>query len=225
MRWHHLVGSLTALFAGLAIASVGFAQPPFGGPPPGGGRGLFGGPPPGRGPDRFIEEHAAQLGVDDETLEAIETIVEGSREQARGLRVELRGLHREMRDLLSQETPNEAAVMQQAEAIGQAETELHKHRLGTLIKIRALLTEEQREELSRIREETRAQWRERLADSCEADVESFCPDAEDRWSRRRCLRDHSEELSADCRDAIESAKGEARRGRRGRPGRRGMGEF
>ena len=123
-----------------------------------------------------------------------------------------------MHDLLSQETPDESAVMQQAEAIGQAETELHKHRLGTLIKIRALLTDEQRAELIRIREETRAQWLQPLIEACEADVDQFCPDDEDRWSRRRCLRDHWEELSADCQDAVEAARGEARRGHRGRPG-------
>ena len=158
-------------------------------------------------------------------LQTIETIVDESRKRARGLHVELRGLHREMHDLLSQETPDEAAVMQQAEAIGQAETELHKHRLGALIKIRALLTGEQREELSRIREETREEWRERLVDSCDADIDGLCPDADDPWSRRGCARTHWDELSADCQNAIESAR--ARRGHhRGKHhGRRGMGGF
>jgi Spy/CpxP family protein refolding chaperone len=223
MRCFKLAGFVIALLAGLAVA--GFAQPPFGGPPPGGGPGPFGGPPAGRGPDRFIEEHAEQLGLDDETLEAIDQIVDESREKARALHADLRGMHREMRDLLSQDTPDESAVMQQADAIGKAETELHKHRIGALIKIRALLTAEQREELRQIREETRAQWLQPLIEACEADVDHFCPDQDGRWARRRCLRNHWEELSADCRDAIESARAETRRGHRGGFGHRGMGEF
>ena len=46
--------------------------------------------------------------------------------------------------------PDEAAVMQHADAIGQAETEMHKHRLATMLEIRALLTPEQRQELTQI---------------------------------------------------------------------------
>jgi Spy/CpxP family protein refolding chaperone len=225
MRWFKLVGSLTALLVGLSLAGQGFAQPPLGGPPPGGGPDSFGGPPPGRGPDRFIEEYAEELGLGDETLEAIDQIVDESREKARALRAELRDMHREMRELLSQDTPDESAVMQQADAIGKAETELHKHRLAALIGIRALLTEEQRQELSRIREETREQWLERLVDSCEADIDGLCPRADDPWSRRGCARAHWDELSSDCQNAIGAAR--ARRGHhRGKHhGRRGMGGF
>ena len=219
MRCFKLAGSVAALVAGLAVASAGFAQPPFGGHQRGGGHHR------GHGPAGFIEEHTEQLGLDDETREVIDGIVDESRERARKLHGELRGLHREMHDLLSQENPDEAAVMQQAEAIGQAETELHKHRIGALIKIRALLTDEQRAELIGIREETRSQWRQPLIESCEADVDRFCPGAEGPWSRRGCARDHWEELSPDCRDAIESAREKARRGHRGKPGRRPMDEF
>ncbi len=218
MRWLDFVGSLTALIAGVAVASVSSAQPPFGGHHGPGGH------HPGHGPHGFIEEHAAQLGLDDQTQAAIDEIVGESQERARELRPKLRGMHREMHDLLSQDTPDELAVMQQAEAIGQAETELHKYRLQTLIKIRALLTDEQRAELTRIREETRAQWRQPLIEACEADVDQFCPEAEDRWSRRRCLRDRWEEVSSGCQGAIEGARSEFRRGR-GKPGPDGMGEF
>jgi Spy/CpxP family protein refolding chaperone len=227
MHWQGLVGSLTALLVGVTVASTGFAQPPFGGPPPGGGPGSFGGPPPGGGPDQFIEEHASRLGLDDETLEAIDQIVDESREKAQGLRAGLRGMHREMRDLLSQDTPDESAVMQQAEAIGQAETELHKHRLEALLQIRAMLTEEQRAELTRIRKETRTRWGRPQVEACEVDVDRFCPDAEAPWSRRGCVRDHWEELSPECQDGIEAARAKAHRGhRRGKHhGRGGMGEF
>jgi len=212
MRWRDLVGSLIVLLAGVAVAGVALAQPPLGGPRPGGG------------PDRFTAENAAQLGLDDQTRQAIDQIVDESRKRARELRGELRGLHQEMQELLAQETPDEAAVMQQAEVIGQAETELHKHRLGTLIKIRALLTDEQKAKLVQIREERRANWRHAPIAACEADVEQLCPDAEDPWARRHCLRHHWDELSSDCQAGVESARGQARRGR-DRPERSGTDEL
>jgi hypothetical protein len=160
-------------------------------------------------------------------VEAIETIVDESREQGRGLSEEIRDLHREMRDLLSQDTPDEAAVMEQAEAIGRAEVALHKHRLGALLEIRGLLTEEQRAELAEIRKETRKRWREPQIEACEVDVHHFCPDAESPWSRKGCIRHHWEELSPECRDGIEAARSRFRRGhhRGGHHGRGGMGEF
>jgi Spy/CpxP family protein refolding chaperone len=218
MRWLDFVGSLVAFLAVLAVASVGFARPPLGGHHgPGHHR--------GHGPQGFIEEHAVQLGLDEETQAAIDGIVEESREQGRALSEEVRELHRGMRDLLSQEIPDESAVMAQADAIGQAETALHKQRLAAIIRIRALLTEEQRAELSRLREETRAQWREPLIESCEGDVAHFCPEAEAPWSRRQCMRDHWQELSPACHDAIEARRGKAGRGVRDRRGPDGMGGF
>jgi Spy/CpxP family protein refolding chaperone len=49
-----------------------------------------------------------------------------------------------MKTLLAHDTPDESAVMQQIDSIGLAETEMHKHRLGTMLEIRTLLTPEQR---------------------------------------------------------------------------------
>jgi Spy/CpxP family protein refolding chaperone len=206
MRWLDFVGFLAVVIAALAVASAGSARPPFGGHHGPGGH------HPGHGPHGFIEEHAAQLGLDEATRGAIDEIVDESRERGRELRRELRGLHREMHHLLSQDAPDEATVMQQADAIGQVETELHKHRLAAIIKIRSLLTEEQRAELTRIRQETRAQWLPPLIEACEADVDQFCPEAEAPWSRRRCMDDHWQELSPVCQDAIEAGRGKLRRG-------------
>jgi Spy/CpxP family protein refolding chaperone len=217
MRWVSLSRSVLVLVVGLSVAGVSGARPPFGGHRPDGGHHRD------HGPERFIEEHAAELGLDDETRQAIDQIVDESRERARGLHAELQDLHREMRDLLSQDAPDESAVMQQAEAIGEAETELHKHRLGALIRIRALLTDEQRAELTRIREEAREQWLKPATLACQADADHFCPDAEDHWSRGRCLRDRWEELSPGCRDAIEASRSGARGRLPGRPGPDGPG--
>src|SRR3989304_1153831 len=108
MRWVSLSGSVLVLVVGLSVAGVSGARPPFGGHHPAGGH------PGDHGPERFIEEHAVELGLDDETRQAIGQTVDESRERARALHEELRDLHRAMRDLLSQDAPDEAAVMQQA---------------------------------------------------------------------------------------------------------------
>ena len=100
-------------------------------------------------PDRFIAEYAERLGLNQETLATIRTIVEASRAQGETLRAELRQAYAQMRASLSQEMPKEAAVMQQADAIGALELAIRKQRLQAMLRIRALLTPAQRQELSR----------------------------------------------------------------------------
>lgn len=194
MHRFNLAGFSVALLVALTHAGVSFARPPFG--------------PPDvhRGPGNFFEENVETLDLDEETLTAIRAIVEESRETGDQFHAELRELHQGMRELLSQDTPDESAVMQKVETIGVVETAMQKHRLGTMLKVRALLTPEQREELVRVREESRGHWRHALLEACEADLEAVCPEAEDRWSRRQCLHEHHEELSTECQDAINAAR-------------------
>jgi Spy/CpxP family protein refolding chaperone len=148
MRRLFLAGFIATILVGLTLAGTSAARPPFDGP---GGRDGPGDHEAGR----LIDEHADELGLDEETREAIQQIVDDSRKEGRGFHRELRGLHDAMRELLSQDEPDEAAVMQQAERIGKLETEMHKHRLSTILAVRALLTPEQRAELTRIRREMR----------------------------------------------------------------------
>ncbi len=116
------------------------------------------GPPP---IERVLERHSERLGLDAETREKIRAIAREGREAGEPRRDELRALKRELRALLSREEPDEAAVLDQAEAIGRVETELQKQRLRTMLAIRALLSPEQRRELVRIHEEMRAERRDR----------------------------------------------------------------
>lgn len=184
------VASFGAVLAVLTLAGVGFARPPHGSPDS------------DRDPGAFIEENAEALGLEGETLSAIRSIVEQSKAKGDQLHARLHELREEMKALLAQSAPDEATVMKQIETIGAVETEMHKHRLGTMLEIRALLTPEQREEMTRLRDESRGRWRHALRDACESDLETLCPDATDRWSRKQCLRDQRENVSEACRDAL-----------------------
>jgi Spy/CpxP family protein refolding chaperone len=198
MNRFNLAGFSVASTLALALAGVSFAQPPV-----------------GRGPEKFIEEHAETLGLDEETVTAIRGIVEESRDAGDQLHDELRKRHREMKELLAQNTPDEAAVMRLVETIGALETRMHKHRLSTMLKIRAHLTPEQREQLVATRGESRGRMRHAVLEACEANLQAVCPDADDRWDRRKCMHEHREELSTECRDAIETQREHHRGGEHG----------
>jgi Spy/CpxP family protein refolding chaperone len=103
----------------------------------------------------MIERNAERLGLDERTRAEIRSIADAARAESRGLKEGLRTLHAELRKLLDQETPDLEATLGQAERIGAAETELHKLRLRTMLRIRGLLTPEQRQELVRIHAERR----------------------------------------------------------------------
>ncbi len=99
------------------------------------------------GPDRCIARHADELGVDDATVAKIEAIVAASREETALLRDAVRAARDEMRLLLDADEPDEAAVMAQSDKVSAAMAAMHRHYLATLLKIRALLTPEQRDRL------------------------------------------------------------------------------
>jgi len=168
------------------------------------------GPHKGNGsPSRLIEQHADQLGLDDETLDAIQEIVKVSRKRGKVLRGDLHAAHEVMRSLLSQEVPDESAVMQQAEVIGALELEARKNRLRAMLQIRALLTPGQREELVRIREASGPRKRRGPLRGCRSDLQQACPEAEAGRASFQCLSEHWDELSSECRDSLE---GKSRRG-------------
>jgi Spy/CpxP family protein refolding chaperone len=55
--------------------------------------------------------------------------------------------------------PDEQTVMDRAEEIGRMEVEIHQNRLRAILALREILTPEQRQELMRIREESREESR------------------------------------------------------------------
>jgi Spy/CpxP family protein refolding chaperone len=108
-----------------------------------------------------LEKHAERLGLDAESRAEIRRIADASREAEEAHRDRLRELREQMREILRQDTPDEDAVMRQADEIGAAETAEQKHRLRTMLEIRALLTPAQRAELVKIFEERQQQREER----------------------------------------------------------------
>src|SRR5262245_46516015 len=78
--------------------------------------------------ERVLERCAERLGLDDTTLTAIRTLAATSRQDEETLRAEIHQAHDTMRALLSQDKPEESAVMQQAERIGALELAQQKQR-------------------------------------------------------------------------------------------------
>jgi Spy/CpxP family protein refolding chaperone len=163
----------------------------------------------GSHPGRFIEEYAAQLGLEAETVTAIRAIVEATHQQNKDLWAKLHQAYAQMRTLLSQEMPDKAAVMQQADAIGAIELAARKNRLQAMLQIRALLKPAQRQELLRLQGEP-STTRDRFDSirACQADSANLCSDAASGRARLQCLRDHVEALSETCRTALQSHRGD-----------------
>ena len=116
-----------------------------------GGHGKHGRPPL----DALLERYAERLALDAAALDKIRAIGAASRPEHDRLAEAVHTLRGEMRAQLSQDEPDRDAVMALADRIGAAETLLDKHRLDTLLEIRALLTPEQRRELVKIFDERR----------------------------------------------------------------------
>jgi Spy/CpxP family protein refolding chaperone len=161
-------------------------------------------------PERFITEYAERLGLDQQTLATIRTLVEASRSQAETLRAELRQAYAQMHALLSQEAPSEAAVMQQADAIGALELAARKQRLQVMLQIRALLTPAQRQELVRLQEAWNTRRRAEIMPACKAESTDLCPEAAPGRPQLACLYERMAELTETCRTALQGRKGDSR---------------
>ncbi len=133
--------SLVLLLSLSAGAEPG-GQPPLGPPP--------GGPPPQGSP---LDHALESVELPEDVRKDVDALLDESHRTRRGLRRSLHAAHEQMRSLLDAEEPNEAAILEQADAIGKLQTSLDKDRLVTLPRIRARLSPEQRGELTRALEE------------------------------------------------------------------------
>ncbi len=60
----------------------------------------------GPGPERFLEEHAERLNLDDQTRTSLRAILDESKSSVQKPREELHQAHRRLRKILSEETPD-----------------------------------------------------------------------------------------------------------------------
>ena len=106
--------------------------------------------------ERLVEE----LGLDTQTLAQVDAIIDASRGKKRTLRRQLREARKQMHSLLKAEEPQEAELLKQADHIGSLRTELRKEQLKTMLRVRALLSPEQRAKLlERLNKGPRRGWR------------------------------------------------------------------
>ena len=123
--------ALLAVFA--LSAGNASARPPLGGSGPG---------------TSMLEGRIRHLDLDTATRDAVFAILDGSRPTEREIESRLDTEHASMRALLEQDSPDEAAVLAQADRVGQTMLELRKQQLRTLLAVRSQLTPEQRAELA-----------------------------------------------------------------------------
>ena len=102
---------------------------------------------PGGGPGHGLERMLEELGLDDETLAAVDRVLDEARTRRREQHRAVRDAHEAMRALLDQAEPDETAILAQADAIGALELEAKKSRLRTLLQVRKLLPERARARL------------------------------------------------------------------------------
>ena len=125
------------LFAVLALAGLAsFATPALAGPGHGPG-----------GPGARLEKHLKTLGLDPAQQEKVQAILDAAKPQREQIRTQMRAAFQDMHTLLDQDAPDQAAVLAQADKIGQISTEAHKEMLKTLLAVRAELTPDQRAKL------------------------------------------------------------------------------
>lgn len=106
-----------------------------------------GGRHPGGHGMRGLEQRLEKLDLDAQVREQVDGILDAARDDARELHRETRAAHERLRSLLEQDEPDAEAVLAQADVVGALRTRAHKQKLGLLLQIRPLLSEEQREQL------------------------------------------------------------------------------
>ncbi len=208
-RWCRAAGVASLLLVWSVPAG---AQPPAesGGPAiPGRPPHPPGRPPYGHGPpplEKITARYAERLALDEETLARIRAIALEARTANEASRAALEAAHDEMRALLKQDVPDEAQVMRQAERIGALETRTRQQRLRAMLAIRALLSDEQRAELVRIRGESASgppRPRDGPLGPCGPDLGDLCPEARPGRASLRCLANRWDDVSRRCRNFVQ----------------------
>ena len=213
--------SLVVFLALPALAWPGGPGGHRGGPP------HVGGPPPDGGL-RLIERHADELGIEDDTLEAIRETAETHIATNETLKEQIHALREELRETLEQPQPAEAEVVALANEIGALETQASTNRLLSLVRTRALLTDEQSAalvELGARRHEGKRAALQTVRSACAEDIANACGEQGSDSPRHafHCLRKaEPDTLSEGCTQALEDMRSQHHGRRHGPFGRRGF---
>lgn len=152
-----LTKTLAALLLtiGLAAPGVALACGPGG---PGGGMGK--GPGPGK-MVRMLEKNADALGIEQATLDQIQSIVKANKAQAESLRADVKAARQALREAMQAPNPDKQAVLALQADVGAAKQAAAQHRLSVMLDVKALLTPEQQTALEEKRQEMRGKWGKR----------------------------------------------------------------
>lgn len=142
--------SLAAAFS--LAASAAIAGP--GGPHGGHHGGRWG------GPGAHFEKHLESLDLTAEQKTKVDQILATARERNEKDRVALKDGYRKLHEMLDAETPDEKAILDQVETLGELKTEGQKAMMRTMLSVRAELTPAQREKL-------KTQMKERMKERME----------------------------------------------------------
>jgi Spy/CpxP family protein refolding chaperone len=140
-----------ALALAASIAASAHAQPPDRNP-------AF---PPGLAEARLVKEQAKAIGVGEETLEKLEKLVAEVKEKEGELRARTVESGNRVRVLLDENMPDEKTLMEAAGVGSDVAGETRRLRLGTSLRVRALLTKEQLEKFMELRKEAIGKARRR----------------------------------------------------------------
>ena len=104
---------------------------------------------------KAIERAAGELGIDDETLSRIKSIMYEGRRGGVDLRAQLEKARIDLHERMDQADPDRAQVMAAIERLGKLQIKMKQHRAGIMLSVRALLTPEQRRGLKAFMEKKR----------------------------------------------------------------------
>ncbi len=164
-----------------------------------------------RAPGEVVARHAERLGLDADTQAALARILEESGGQYRELEEEERAERGEFRALMSVPEPDRDAILAQADVLDALRSRAHRSKLDAILRIRELLTPEQRAQLIEIRNEERP-WRRGRGPlgRCSSDLHALCASAPDGPDALRCLADRWDRVTETCREAVAESRDDPR---------------
>jgi Spy/CpxP family protein refolding chaperone len=163
--------------------------------------------PERHGPGAFPNQLLEEVGVNETVRHEISSISEKSEPRARDLHDQIHEARKALKNLLEQDSPDQQLVMQKVDEIGALEIQADKHRLETMLSIRALLTPEQRTALETLREDHQGKRyghkMRKLKKACKDTLAETCSESLGDRDQIQCLHDQHADISNSCKMALQ----------------------